>query len=296
MNPVSKDFADTFADPAVIRGKDGWWYSYGTSDPLREGERVAHRIPHGHVADLVDWTYVGDAFTDADHAVLGGPERRRSGRPTSATSTAQYRMYYVVTETSHRAAPPSPTTTRSAWPPPRRRSARGRTRGAPGRRPASRRQVGDRTTSCGPSTRSSHRHRRQPVALLRLLLRRHLRHRSSTDDGTEAIGDPTMVAIDNKFEGSYVVRRGGYWYFFASTANCCAGPTTGYSVQVGPLARPARPLRRPRRRAAAPVARRRHADADTERQPWIGAGHNAVVTDLAGQDWIVYHALDRDDP
>lgn len=33
---MSKDFADTFADPAVIRGKDGWWYSYGTSDPLRE--------------------------------------------------------------------------------------------------------------------------------------------------------------------------------------------------------------------------------------------------------------------
>ena len=42
-----------------------------------------------------------------------------------------------------------------------------------------------------------------------------------------------MVAIDNKFEGAYVVRRDGYWYLFASTANCCAGPTTGYCVQVG---------------------------------------------------------------
>jgi arabinan endo-1,5-alpha-L-arabinosidase len=29
---------------------------------------------------------------------------------------------------------------------------------------------------------------------------------------------------------------------------------------------------------------------------WIGAGHNAVVTDLAGQDWILYHALNRSDP
>src|SRR5205823_5896353 len=29
---------------------------------------------------------------------------------------------------------------------------------------------------------------------------------------------------------------------------------------------------------------------------WVGAGHNAVVTDLAGQDWIVYHAIDRTDP
>jgi hypothetical protein len=27
-NPVSRGFADTFADPPVIRGKDGFWYSY----------------------------------------------------------------------------------------------------------------------------------------------------------------------------------------------------------------------------------------------------------------------------
>jgi hypothetical protein len=29
---------------------------------------------------------------------------------------------------------------------------------------------------------------------------------------------------------------------------------------------------------------------------WIGTGHNAVVTDLAGQDYFVYHAIDRSDP
>ena len=29
---------------------------------------------------------------------------------------------------------------------------------------------------------------------------------------------------------------------------------------------------------------------------WIGAGHNAIVTDLAGQDFIAYHAIDRADP
>ena len=39
-NPVSRGFADTFADPAVIKGKDGYWYAYGTTDPLREGERI----------------------------------------------------------------------------------------------------------------------------------------------------------------------------------------------------------------------------------------------------------------
>lgn len=61
-NPVSGPQADTFADPTVIRGKDGWWYAYGTSDPLREGERTAHLIPIMRSADLVRWEYRGDVF------------------------------------------------------------------------------------------------------------------------------------------------------------------------------------------------------------------------------------------
>ena len=44
-NPVSAGFADTFADPVVVPGGDGFWYAYATSDPLRSGEGVPHRIP-----------------------------------------------------------------------------------------------------------------------------------------------------------------------------------------------------------------------------------------------------------
>jgi arabinan endo-1,5-alpha-L-arabinosidase len=29
---------------------------------------------------------------------------------------------------------------------------------------------------------------------------------------------------------------------------------------------------------------------------WVGPGHNAVFTDFAGQDWFLYHAVDRNDP
>jgi len=29
---------------------------------------------------------------------------------------------------------------------------------------------------------------------------------------------------------------------------------------------------------------------------WVGTGHNAALTDFAGQDWLVYHAINRDDP
>jgi arabinan endo-1,5-alpha-L-arabinosidase len=48
-----------------------------------------------------------------------------------------------------------------------------------------------------------------------------------TPDGLRPAGAPTMVAIDNRYEGAYVVRRGRWYYLFASEANCCAGPTTG---------------------------------------------------------------------
>src|SRR3954462_12759601 len=83
-NPVSASFADTFADPMVTAGDDGSWYAYGTSDPLREGERTPHRIPMARSSDLVHWTYVGDAFTDVPGyarptAALWAPDVRKLG-------------------------------------------------------------------------------------------------------------------------------------------------------------------------------------------------------------------------
>ena len=116
------------------------------------------------------------------------------------------------------------------------------------------------------------------------------------ESGTEAVGTPTMVAIDNKFEGAFALWHEGYWYMFMSSANCCAGPTTGYSVYVarsesitGPYVDQQGISILDSRAGSTPVIA---PNGNT----WIGTGHNSVVTDLAGQDWIVYHALDRDDP
>ncbi|HET6738402.1 MAG TPA: glycoside hydrolase family 43, partial [Kribbella sp.] len=61
-NPVSAAFgADTFADPSIIQGRDGYWYAYATSDPL-----VANG-PFGlmHMArtkDFHSWEYLGTVF------------------------------------------------------------------------------------------------------------------------------------------------------------------------------------------------------------------------------------------
>jgi len=83
-------------------------------------------------------------------------------------------------------------------------------------------------------------------------------------------------------EGAWITRRDGFYYMFFSGDNCC-GPNIHY---------------------AALVARSRSATGPFEILPeqqgvilqrsarWIGPGHNSVIRDDEGTDWIVYHAVD----
>ncbi|MDX6233564.1 MAG: hypothetical protein QOH68_2593, partial [Nocardioidaceae bacterium] len=220
-NPVSRPFADTFADPSLFRAKDGWWYAYGTSDPLRESEGSPHRIPMARSNDLVHWTYVGDAFTAASmpgwaeaDAALWAPDIRYVD--------GQYRLYYVVTQTTLSDAPDDNAIGMATAPGP---TGPWTDSGAP--------VVGPRVGNGGylwtfdPSVVSDadgsqwifYGSYNGGIFVAPLDV-----------SGRTVTGPATMVAIDNKFEGAYVVRHGQFWYLFASTANCCAGPTTGYSV------------------------------------------------------------------
>ncbi|WP_433650729.1 family 43 glycosylhydrolase [Micromonospora zamorensis] len=287
-NPISVGVGDTFADPVIVRGDDGFWYAYGTTDPLREGEHEFHRVPTARSADLVDWTYVGNAFGPeqrppyaAPGAAFWAPDVRRAGD--------RWVMYVTVTDTTV--------------------SAEG-----------SDYAIGAATapTPTGPWTFAA-----QPVVAPRpgggggylwtidpsqftdvdgrgyLYYGSYYGGISVTElsaDGLTAVGTPTQVAVDNKFEGSYVLRHDGWYYLFASTANCCAGPATGYSVQVGRARSPRGPFT-DRDGVALTASRAGGTPVLTQNgNRWIGTGHNGFLTDLSGQDWIVYHAIDRADP
>jgi arabinan endo-1,5-alpha-L-arabinosidase len=291
VNPVSRGFADTFADPSVIRAGDGWWYAYGTTDPLREGERARHIIPMARSRDLVHWTYVGDAFTEstlpgwaAPDAALWAPDIRYLG--------GAYHLYYVVTQTTVTGEPndnaigvataPTPT---GPW----------TDSGGP--------VVGPRRGDSGDA--GDFKWTFDPALLTDRDGTRYLYYGSYHGgifvtrldrQGTRAVGEPTMVAIDNRYEGAYVVRRGRWYYLFASEANCCAGPTTGYTVFAGRSASPRGPF--VDRDGISLLASRVGGTivVTPNGNTWVGTGHNAVVTDLAGQDWLVYHAIDRRDP
>jgi arabinan endo-1,5-alpha-L-arabinosidase len=286
-NPVSRDFADTFADPAVIKAKDGYWYAYGTTDPLREGEGTRHIIPMARSADLVSWTYAGDAFSEATLPAWATPDAALWA-PDIRYLDGTYYLYYVVTQTTVTDEPndnavgvataPTPTGpwTDSGGP------VVGPRRGDSG-------NPGDFKWTFDPSQFTD----RDGT--------RYLYYGSYyggifvtelNDDATRAVGEPTMVAIDNRYEGAYVVRQGRWYYLFASEANCCAGPATGYTVFAGRSASPRGPFldRDGISRVGGTIV------VTPNGNTWVGTGHNAVVTDLAGQDWFVYHAIDRRDP
>jgi hypothetical protein len=275
----------------VIRGKDGWWYAFGTSDPLRERETTAHRLPIARSADLVHWSYVGDAFTASTVPGWAAPDAALWA-PDIRYVDGQYRLYYVVTQTTETPGPNDNAVGMATAPTP---VGPWTDSGAPvvGPRPGASGNPDDFLWTFDPS------------AVTDLDGSQWLFYGSYyggihvaplSQDGRTVTGPSQMVAIDNKFEGAYVVRHGGYWYLFASTANCCAGPTTGYSVQVGR----SRDLRGPYvDREGVPLTASRAGGTPSLTQngnQWIGAGHNAIATDLAGQDWNVYHAINRFDP
>jgi arabinan endo-1,5-alpha-L-arabinosidase len=86
-------------------------------------------------------------------------------------------------------------------------------------------------------------------------------------------------------EGSWVILRGVYYYLFYSGNNCC-GPNAHYAVLVARSRSATGPFEK---LAPDPVIL-------AARGNWVAPGHNAIITDRAGHDWIVYHAVDARRP
>jgi arabinan endo-1,5-alpha-L-arabinosidase len=108
-------------------------------------------------------------------------------------------------------------------------------------------------------------------------------------DGSRAtdLVHPARTADSTEYrrlvEGAWVHHRGGYYYLFYSGDNCC-GPRAHYAALVARSRSASGPFEAP---AGAILERRGH---------WGAPGHNSVVRDARGDDWIVYHAVDARRP
>ncbi|XBH21148.1 family 43 glycosylhydrolase [Jonesiaceae bacterium BS-20] len=118
----------------------------------------------------------------------------------------------------------------------------------------------------------------------------------SADGLTSDPESQVEIAISNRYEGTHVIERDGWFYLLASATNCCAGPVTGYGVFAGRSKSPMGPFVD---KAGVPLTAGRVGGTPVLHQngnQWVGTGHHTVVTDFAGQQWIVYHAVDRTQP
>lgn len=98
------------------------------------------------------------------------------------------------------------------------------------------------------------------------------------------------IQYENLIEGPWVQLHAGYYYLFYSGDACC-GAGAHYAVMVARARRVLGPYTK--------LAQARHLpDSVIVRSSprWFAPGGNSVIVDKAGQEWMVYHAIDNEHP
>lgn len=109
---------------------------------------------------------------------------------------------------------------------------------------------------------------------------------------------PVLRAGDYEYEGTWedvvegpwVTYRDGYYYLYYSGDTCCEYPAH-YAVMVARSESATGPFVK-----LAEATGAAHSAILVASDRWNGPGHNSVITDAAGQDWLFYHAIDTRNP
>lgn len=107
--------------------------------------------------------------------------------------------------------------------------------------------------------------------------------------GSKAINvvNPQNIPFEHLVEGAWVVYRNGYYYMFYSGDNCCEKEPL-YAVMAARSKSATGPFEK-----LAEVRKTQNSVILDQNDLWTGVGHNSIITDSKGQDWIVYHGIDR---
>lgn len=285
--------APSCADPMVIHGQqphDSSWYLYCTSDALdstlgADGKPLIHNVPMFRSTDMTDWKYAGDAFPTKPSWVAdaGG-----IWAPDVTYQNGEYHLYYAASDTKLPGGGSAVGVAISNGP-----TGPWVDSGQPVVAPQAAPNSTDRRWEYDPEVVTAGAH--TYVYFGSYFGGIHARELSA--DGRQSLpATETAIAIDNRYEGTTIVKHDGWYYFMGSATNCCNGPLTGYSVFAARSRSPLGPFvdRDGRSILAGRVGGTPVITQNGNR--WVGTGHNTVVTDFAGQDWTYYHAVDRNDP
>jgi arabinan endo-1,5-alpha-L-arabinosidase len=289
-NPILAQVAgggrvESCADPSIIHNDaDGYWYAFCTGDPLNDqdkdnsGNWRFRGMPILRSADLSAWTYIGDVF-----AVKPSWVSAQGGlwAPAIKNFNGKFYLYYAASATNL-AGGGSAIGVATSNSPAGPWSDSGGTVVEPGARATIDPEVVDDNGQTyiyyGSFDGGIH-------------------VRTLSSDGLHSdIASDQLIALSDRYEAPNIIKHGGYYYLFVSAANCCNGPLTGYNVFVGRSASALGPF----------VDKDGISFLDSRiggtlvlgmnGNRWVGPGHNAVFTDMGGQDWTIYHAIDRNQP
>jgi arabinan endo-1,5-alpha-L-arabinosidase len=280
VNPVLD--AD-FADPATLLAPDGYYYAYATQTD-RAGKWLNIQVARS--ADLVRWQHLGDALPAkpgwasktqdfwAPHVHRDGARYLMyySAKPDAALTDDQRGLCLAVASASSPAGPFVDM-------------------GQP-------LKCGDSFVEIDPFAWDD------PATGKRLLywgsgfkpikVQELAPDRVSFAPGSTAVDlvspNPTKDAFPVLVEGAWILRRGSYYYLFYSGDNCC-GPKANYAVMVARSRSATGPFETRESVSGVP-----HSIILQKRGYWVAPGHNSIVTDARGDDWIVYHAVDSRTP
>lgn len=269
-NPV---FEPDFADPTVIQGTDGIFYAFGTQNTWANGvNRIAPVITS---KDLVNWTYLTDAFEKSEEpswhdGYLWALEARYI--------KGKYYLFYSL----------------SIW---------GDNNPGIG--------VAMATTPEGPyedlgkilDSKSSGVVNSIDPFVWTESGRIYLFWGSFagiygielSSDLTTTVGEKFQVT-GNLFEGTTIFKKDGEYFFIGSNGSCCDGLSSSYNLRVGKAsdikgpyyAKDGNPLLNSRGTLLL---------EGSKETGFVGPGHNSqIITDDNGDDWLIYHAIDVDQP
>ena len=102
------------------------------------------------------------------------------------------------------------------------------------------------------------------------------------------------------YEGSYIIKKDGYYYYFGSAGTCCEGKNSTYRVLVGRAEEITGPYLDSNGRPLTSSGSGKTfgtmcLDTGITNKNMSGAGHNSILVDDAGDYWIYYHAYSTAD-
>ncbi|HEX9960148.1 MAG TPA: glycoside hydrolase family 43 protein [Pyrinomonadaceae bacterium] len=274
QNPV---YDTDFPDPTVIRASDGYFYAYATQT-IVDGK--LHHIQAARSKDLISWQRLPDALPEKP--IWADKFEPKFWAPHVSEADGKYYMYYSADPNTQKglclavavaSAPAGPF----------------KDVGKP-------LQCGESFINIDPMAFDDPKTGKRllywgsgfhPIKVQELASNRiEFAANSQPVDLIATIKDENPDNYQRLVEGAWVTYRKGYYYLFYSGDNCC-GDKAHYAV----MAARSKSATGPFETLAQAVAGRKNSVILEMNGEWLAPGHNSVIRDDKGRDWMFYHAI-----